>query len=276
MWDRQRIVGWERLGLLIGSPDFFNLGDQRAAADWLQKLLDRSERNLAADPGNVRARLDLSEAVAEMAAVYRDSDPQRAEKMYQRSLALSGSALTSDPNDFEILYNQSLARLGFAPLLIRLGKHAEAMNQLQLAIDAFQGLAAQDAADISAHRSLGTALNRRASHLIATGDAAAAETDLQRSEEVLATLYQNDPINLMILRDLADCYRAKGDFAAHQSKWQDPSLRIKRASNYGPVGRRSGNRPFMISGSAKLPLAGCAKRCGAYRTLLYSISEFSD
>ena len=84
MWDRQRITGWERLGLLSGSPDSFHLGDQRAAADWLQKLLERSERNLVADPRNVRARLDLSEAVAELAAIYRDTDPRRAERMYQR------------------------------------------------------------------------------------------------------------------------------------------------------------------------------------------------
>src|SRR5260370_12613887 len=103
------------------------------------------------------------------------------------------------------------------------------MNQLRSAIDAFQGLAAQDAADISAHRSLGTALNRRASHLIETGDAEAAETDLQRSEEVLATLYQNDPNNLMILRDLADCYRVKGDLAAHLSKSQDAKLAYQKS-----------------------------------------------
>lgn len=46
----------------------------------------------------------------------------------------------------------------------------------------------------------------------------AAQQDLQYSEEILSALYQQNPNNLMILRDLADCYRAKGNLAAHRSK----------------------------------------------------------
>jgi serine/threonine protein kinase len=226
-WGRQRIAGWERLGLLSGSPDFFNLGDRKAATDWLRKLLDKCEQYLSTDPSNVRARLDASEAVAELAAVYRDFDPLRAEKMYERSLVLSGSALTADPNDFEILYNQSLARLEFAPLLDRLGKHAEAAGQLRRAIDAFQKLAIRGWP--AARRCVGAALNRRASHRMEMGDAAGAKADFRQSEEILVALFQQNPNNLLILRDLADCYRAQGDFAAHRSRWQDARLKYQKS-----------------------------------------------
>jgi tetratricopeptide (TPR) repeat protein len=68
---------------------------------------------------------------------------------------------------------------------------------------------------------LGVALHKRASALLRLGEIRSAEQDLQRSEELLASLYQQNPQNLMILRDLADCYRAQGNLAAHRSRWQD-------------------------------------------------------
>jgi uncharacterized membrane protein YccC len=70
--------------LVTGHPQHFNLGDPRAAANWLQKLVDDFERLLADDPNNLRARFDVSEATAELAAVHREFDPKRAEQLYRR------------------------------------------------------------------------------------------------------------------------------------------------------------------------------------------------
>jgi serine/threonine protein kinase len=220
-WRTQESVDWERMGLVSGHPDFFNLGDRRAAAAWFRQNVLEDEQNLAADPKDVRAQFELSEAVGELAAVYRDSDPPHSEKLYQRSLALSASALTSDPEDSDILYWQSFERIGFASLLARTRKRTATMDQLQQAVTTLESLSHRDAVEISAHQLLALALQSRASQLAQLGSTGAAEQDLKRSEDILIKLYKDNPNNLTILRDLAECHRVKGELAAHRSSWQD-------------------------------------------------------
>ena len=220
-WIREQQVAEERMGLVSGDPDYFNLGRRAAAADWLQRVVDGHERLLAADASDVRARYGLSEAVAELGAVYRDLDPRRAQKLYQRSLVLSGSALESNPQDSEMLYWQSFERIGFASVLERLGKHAQAMDQLQRAIDVLESLSNGDSEEFSSRQLLAVALRARASYLLQVGDAPSAEPELRRSQQILVTLYQQNPNNLALLRDLADCYREMGELAAYRSKWKE-------------------------------------------------------
>jgi eukaryotic-like serine/threonine-protein kinase len=242
-WRTQELIAWERMGLVSGHPDFFNLGDRKAAAEWFSKLMQQVERNVAADPKDVRARFDLSEAVAELAAVYRDFDPRRSEKLYKRSLALSDSALAADPQDSDILYWQSFERIGFASLLSRVRHLSEARDQFEQAVAVLDSLSNRDSAEISAHELLGVALQGRAAYLLEAGDAVAAERDLSQSEEMLAKLYKDNPNNLRILRDLADCYRAKGNLAARRSRWQDATRAYQRSldlwQRWSQVGKSS-------------------------------------
>jgi eukaryotic-like serine/threonine-protein kinase len=219
-WGTQEIIDWERLGLLSGHPDFFNLGDRKTAAGWFQKLMLQSERNLAADPKDIRARFDLSEAIADLAAVYRDSDPRRSERLYQRSLALSTSALADDPRDSDILYWQSFERVGFASLALKVGKNSIARDQVQKAIGVLEGLSSRDPVEVSAHELLALALQKRAASQLRDGSTSGAEQDLRRSENMLTKLSSANPNNLTVLRDLADCYRAKGDLAKSRSDWK--------------------------------------------------------
>jgi len=216
-WIREQHIAEERMGVVSGDPDYFNLGDRRAAAYWLKKYVQGQERLLAADQSDVRARFGLSEGLAELAAAYRDSEPRRSEKLYRRSLILSGSALQSSPADSDGLYWQSFERIGFASLLQRLGKRTQAMEQLDQAVKVTAGLERRDSTNDSARQLLGVALHRRASYRLAAGDARGAAMDLKRSEQILATLYQQHPTNLALLRDLADCYREMGALAAERS-----------------------------------------------------------
>jgi hypothetical protein len=67
--------------------------------------------------------------------------------------------------------------------------------------------------------------------LLFLGDAAGAEKDLQQSEQVLSGLHKEFPNTLLFLRDLADCYQAKGDLAAHRSDWQTAKLQYEKSAN---------------------------------------------
>jgi tetratricopeptide (TPR) repeat protein len=176
----------------------------------------------------IRARANLSNALASLADIYRDSDPQRATKLYHRALALTDALLKSDPQDSEILRADSSARLGFALALERMGEHEQSSDQWQHAISALETLHNRDSANIAAPQLLAVALHKRASALFRVRDARRAEQDLRRSEKLLAALYLQNPNNLMILRDLADCYRARGNLAAHHSHWQDATRNYQK------------------------------------------------
>jgi eukaryotic-like serine/threonine-protein kinase len=220
-WRTQEMVDWERMGVLSGHPDFFNLGDRKSAAEWFQKTIQQCERNLAADPQDVRARFELSESLGELAAVTRDSDPRRSEKLYNRSLALSTSALAADPQDFDLLYWQSFERVGFATLASKIRKQYLWREQLQRAISVLESLSTRDPNEVLAHRLLAVALQRRASYALNVGMFAGAEDDLSRSEAMLVKLSSENSANLNILHDLAECYRVKGDLAVHRSNWAE-------------------------------------------------------
>jgi tetratricopeptide (TPR) repeat protein/predicted Ser/Thr protein kinase len=229
VWRRDQGIFWEQIGNVTGHPQQFNLGDQKAAAGWLQRFADDSERLSAADPNNLRARFDLSEATAELAAVHRESDPERAEQLYRRSLALNGSFLDSNPEDWQALYWQSFNRVGLAWVLRRLGKPDGALAQLQKAVEILEGLAKRDPGSAGTRQLLGVALNTQAKHRLEMGDTLRAEQDVDRALGLLEPLYQKNPRNLMILADLADCYQGFGDLAASHSGWKQAQLEYQKS-----------------------------------------------
>jgi hypothetical protein len=52
---------------------------------------------------------------------------------------------------------------------------------------------------------------------------------LRESEKILRDLYDDNPKNLMVLRDLADTYLARGDLAAQRSRWRDARLEYQNS-----------------------------------------------
>ena len=110
-----------------------------------------------------------------------------------------------------------------------MGEHKQAADHWQHAINVLQTLRKRDSANIAVPQLMGVALHNRASMFLRVGDFRSAEQDIQRSEELLAALYQQNPNNLMILRDLADCYRARGNLAAHLSHWEDATRNYQKS-----------------------------------------------
>jgi tetratricopeptide (TPR) repeat protein len=103
------------------------------------------------------------------------------------------------------------------------------MDQLQQAMAVLESLSQRDSVEISAHQLLALALQRRASQLAQLGNRGAADQDLQRSEDILTKLFKENPNNLTILRDLADCHRVKGELAVDRSNWQDAKREYQKS-----------------------------------------------
>ena len=115
---------------------------------------------------------------------------------------------------------QVASAVGFAWVLRRLGKRSEALTELHRAVQGLEALANRDPADARFPEDLGLALRALADHRLEIGDTAGAERDLQRSLALLEPLYQANPRNLSLLRDLADCYQGLGDLSASRSNWK--------------------------------------------------------
>jgi tetratricopeptide (TPR) repeat protein len=220
VWSRERDAMYDRLSWVTGHPQYLNLGDRKAAAGWLQKLVEDAERLAAADPNNIRARFELGEATAASAAVTRESNPARAEQLYRRSLALSASVLSVNPDDAETGYWRSFNQVGFAWVLRKLGKRSEALMELENAVERLQRLGQQNPDDVRVSEYLGLALHTAAAHRLEMGDHTGAERDLERSLGRLEPLYRANPRKLTRLRDLADCYQVFGDLHASRSEWK--------------------------------------------------------
>lgn len=186
----------------------------------MQKQVQAAEPLLAADPSNLRARLDVSEALAELAAVTRESDPIKAEKLYRRSLNLIASVLESTPDDSNAAYSQAFSRVGFAWVLEKLGRQSQALEQLDTAVERLQKEAGQHSDDPRLREYFGLALHTRAAHRLRAGDRAGAAQDLERSLGIVEPLYKENPRKLTRLRDLADCYQVFGDLYVSRSEWK--------------------------------------------------------
>jgi len=230
-WAHERVLTLERLGLVSGEPDYFNLGDRLTAADWLQKSVAEAEHRLAADPRDVRASSGLSYCLAELAGAYRDSEPQKAEQLYERALRLGDRALQTDPEDADILVWQSFARIWFSANLQRLGKRDRALSELTSAVTAGQHLVDRDHTSIPGREVLGVALCTRARATLFLGDADRAAADLRQSEQILSVLHDENPNTLLFFRDLADCHTVAGDLSAHRSDWLTAKLEYQRSAN---------------------------------------------
>jgi tetratricopeptide (TPR) repeat protein len=127
--------------------------------------------------------------------------------------------------------------------LQRLGKNERALSELTSAVTDGQRLVDRDHTSIPAREVLGVALYSRARQLLFLGDTAGAEKDLQQSEQVLSDLHTENPNTLLFFRDLANCYQAKGDLAAHRSDWPTAKLQYEKSASlwehWTDIGRSS-------------------------------------
>jgi tetratricopeptide (TPR) repeat protein len=128
-----------------------------------------------------------------------------------------------------MLYWQCFERIGFATLASKVGKQYLSRDQLQQAISVLEPLSTRDPDEVSAHQLLAVALQRRAGYSLDHANLTGAEQDLSRSEAMLTKLLTENPSNLTILRDLADCYRTKGDIASRRSNQQDAKRQYQKS-----------------------------------------------
>ncbi|HET7452145.1 MAG TPA: serine/threonine protein kinase, partial [Thermoanaerobaculia bacterium] len=208
------------IGIILGVPSEFNLGDPKAAAVWLQEALNDWERMAAADPDDLDARDQSALAASQLAAVIGASDPPRAERLFRHALELFASVVQTKPEDTDSQDDQASARMELAGVLWRLGRSRDALTELNAAVETKIRLWKNDSDHLGFGLAFGDALNTRAKYRLEAGDRAGSEEDLKRSLAALEPIFGANPHNLTALQNLAECHQGLGDLAASRSDWK--------------------------------------------------------
>jgi tetratricopeptide (TPR) repeat protein len=220
-WQHEMALCYEFAGLVAGHPQYANLGDHAAAANWFRKMLAIFERQSSADSKDMRAQFGLSEALASLASAVRESDPPGAERLYRRSLALNIDIVRSKPDDALAPRWQAFNRRGLAWVLSREQRHGEAIKELEKALALQEWCLAKDSKDPQFQEELGVMLCALGAERGRVGDRVAAAAELHRALAILSSLWQGNPRKLSLVRDLADCHEKLGNLAAAKSDWNE-------------------------------------------------------
>jgi len=259
----RRAILCRDIGNISGNPEEFNLGNPTAAAEWLQRSLDDSERMAASDPDDQNAPRLVAEMTAQLGEVVGESDPVKAEQLFRRSIALSAQVLKAEPEDAASRGVAASMKMGFGRILWKLGRRGEALAQLDAAVDALEALHRENPEHVEFALDLGKALNTRAAHRLGSAEAAGAEQDLARSMGILDPTFRANPRNLTALRYLADCHQGLGDLAASRSDWREAGLEYRNSRDlwdrWKQVGTSSVYDQTRRDRAARL-VAGAAKK----------------
>jgi tetratricopeptide (TPR) repeat protein len=133
---------------------------------------------------------------------------------------LGEALLQRAPEDVDIRANEAGQRVDFGAVLSKLGRSAEALGEFRGGIEVLEGLHEHNPSDPSLAEDLGAGLVVRAGGRRRLGDGSGAEEDLRAAVRVLEPFAQQNPRNLLLLRDLADCHQGFGDLAASRSDWR--------------------------------------------------------
>jgi DNA-binding winged helix-turn-helix (wHTH) protein/tetratricopeptide (TPR) repeat protein len=209
--DTNLTQGHESAALLrdLGADAFWlgqislDQGQLDEAETWFRQYQDYSDRMMAREPDNVDAWVEVSYASNSLGSVAQArGDNRAAAAAFERSIALKRRAVTRRPDD-HVLHAE------LADSLSWLGSARQAQGELRQAILLFE----QEQAELLALRAaaptelnwtyrLVGAVQRHASLLQATGDDAAAATELRSAVALAQGLTQHDPTNRLWQREL--------------------------------------------------------------------------
>jgi tetratricopeptide (TPR) repeat protein len=134
------------------------MGDRPAAANWFQKMLAIFQSLVGRGSSDMRSQFELSEALASLASVIRESNPARAQRLYRRSFPLNKAIVESKPDDALAPRWQAFNRMGLAWVLNQQLRRTEAIQELEKALALQESSLAREPTDPQFQEELGVIL----------------------------------------------------------------------------------------------------------------------
>ena len=134
--QRSNLVAvYTALGDLLAAPDDPNFGDQAGAIAHYQKAAAIAERAAANDLQNVNARRVLASCDWRLGAIWADDEPAMALGYARKAVSISEDLHAADPMNAEYRYHASRGYLALGEALHKLGRHTEAVQAFNQAIE---------------------------------------------------------------------------------------------------------------------------------------------
>lgn len=134
--QRSSVVGvYTALGDLLAAPDDPNFGDRAGAIAYYQKAAAIAERAAANDLQNVNARRILVSCVWRLGVMWADDNPGMALEYSRKAVNISEDLHATDPMNAEYRYHASRGYLALGEALHKLGKHKEAVQAFNHAVE---------------------------------------------------------------------------------------------------------------------------------------------
>jgi serine/threonine protein kinase len=223
--QRELLNSYERLSFVAGNPDFLNLGDLATAREYNRKVVAIAAALQEADPNNEMAASDLAIAKRFTCSFAPDEDAALVVRVCQEGLDLSTRLAQS--------HAESLASIALrlGPVLVRLGRRAEAVKLMERAIEATAGAVQSWPWRIDLRLLLLRTHTQFGGMLLAMGNSSQALTQFQSGLAVGQALLPARRQDPALQRDLADCYRSLGRFyeksgCAQAREWYQRELAI--------------------------------------------------
>ncbi|NOT62496.1 MAG: serine/threonine protein kinase [Acidobacteria bacterium] len=205
-YPRMRLDTLIELGHVAGNPRYLNLGDARLALQHYRAALALAEQLAARDPRDALAQRDLAMGHQLVAEILTLSQPAQAVVHSRQALDLIRSLKARDPQDAQVLRREAHFLKGQAEALLRLGRRAEALQNLRLALAVGRDLWQRDAANTRNRASLHAVVLALAVAELQTGDHDNALTHFREALTLAETPPVESSSDLAVRWRLADSY----------------------------------------------------------------------
>jgi tetratricopeptide (TPR) repeat protein len=179
-----------------GNPHFLNLGDPDSAMRYIRQSLAISEKLVAADEKNARARLDLMNDYRNLADLLAEAEPQRAIDHYKKALSVIRPLLEASPKDFNLRLSQVDKIIRISDVLQAAGKSSEAETNLLPGLASLRQLENEDATSIEVQANLHYALRVMGKTLTKSRNYAGALPCYRQAIEIAERIAASSPADM--------------------------------------------------------------------------------
>jgi eukaryotic-like serine/threonine-protein kinase len=200
------------LGDILAAPDDPNFGDRTGALAQYGKALEMAERLAASDPKNVNAHRLVATCYQRLGMMWAGEKPAQAVEYFGKALSISQSLGAGDPRNAEYRYHASRAHLGLGEAFHNLGRHDEAVQNLNRAVALQKAILAVSPERIFNLRVLSRAYALMGVAMLGQGNPGQALGALQEGLAVADRMLERAPASLYHQLDRADVLEALGGY----------------------------------------------------------------
>jgi tetratricopeptide (TPR) repeat protein len=197
---------------VLGGPDELNFGDYNAALAHYRSGAALAEQMVAADKHDMRARRDLGVSYRRLGLLLVETAPSEALAYYLKSLEIAEDLHAMDSASVDFRRDVAESNLGLGILARQSGRHSEALDRLNRALDLQNSIETTAPNRVWVARYITQIHKEIGNVLMSIGDSDGALKSYHQALAAAERLLQRAPTVLHLERDRLDVLEATGHY----------------------------------------------------------------